>query len=420
MLDVSSPAESATTFDASAFAAAHSRSVSAQAADPELWLGFDRPLTFSGQSGSSELMIAGLEARGWKCRAVQFPALDRTIRLKVIRYLAYAYRVAVGSASLLRIVLRPNAVLHLNLPQSIASFAKMGPAFVLTSILRPSQRRIVSLNGSVFLGWDREQKEARIFRFLLRRASVVTVVGEYQRERLANLGVPRSMIMVMTNTCEFDAVTEAAVRHKHANTRDAVNLLHLSLLIESKGYPEFLEALELLGRTSRARIRAVLCGPLHFSSYCRRFLDPATKESWILDQLAKIEKYDHVEAEWIRGAAGAEKQRLMQEAEIFVFPSSFPVEAQPLVLLEAMANGCAIICSTVGEIPSTVDDDCAISLPNPTTQAVADAIETLVGDPERRLKMGLAARRRFESIFSRPAHIDRWEEIIRGETTYAP
>jgi glycosyltransferase involved in cell wall biosynthesis len=419
MPDVSTPVQLVPTFHPKTITAGHSRRVQANAADPEVWLGFDRPLTFSGQSGSSELMISGLEARGWTCRVVQFPALDRTIRVKLIRYLAYAYRVAAGSASLLRIVLRRNAVLHLNLPQSIASFAKMGPAFVLTSILRPSQRRIVSLNGSVFVGWDRDQKEAKIFRFLLSRASVVTVVGEQQRERLAELGVPRSSIMVMTNTCEFDAITEAAVRRKHANVGGAVNVLHLSLLIESKGYPEFLEALEVLGRTSSARIRAILCGPLHFSSYCRRFLDPESKESWILDQMARIAKHDNVEAQWIRGAAGAEKQRLMQEAEIFVFPSTFPVEAQPLVLLEAMANGCAIICSTVGEIPSTVNSDCAIMLPNPTTEAVADAIATLVGDPERRLRMGLAARLRFEAIFSHPAHIDKWQEILRGETAFA-
>jgi glycosyltransferase involved in cell wall biosynthesis len=92
------------------------------------------------------------------------------------------------------------------------------------------------------------------------------------------------------------------------------------------------------------------------------------------------------------------------------------VEAQPLVLLEAMANGCAIVSSAVGEIPSTLDSSCAILLDDPTTAHVADALQALLGEPARRLDLGLAARRRFEDRFSRPAYISRWQDIFRGAT----
>jgi glycosyltransferase involved in cell wall biosynthesis len=57
-----------------------------------------------------------------------------------------------------------------------------------------------------------------------------------------------------------------------------------------------------------------------------------------------------IQLEWIRGARGAEKQALFEQAQIFVLPTQYPVEAQPLAVLEAMAHGCAIVTTDVGEL----------------------------------------------------------------------
>jgi glycosyltransferase involved in cell wall biosynthesis len=139
------------------------------------------------------------------------------------------------------------------------------------------------------------------------------------------------------------------------------------------------------------------------------------KEEWIESKINSIceRKGSRVSVKWICGAHGEEKAELFRNAQIFVFPSTFPVEAQPLVLLEAMASGCALITSTVGEIPSTVDESVAILEENPTAEVLAQDIRKLLESPAERVRLGLGGVARMREKYSVSVHIDNWERVIR-------
>lgn len=62
-------------------------------------------------------------------------------------------------------------------------------------------------------------------------------------------------------------------------------------------------------------------------------------------------------------------------------------------LLEAMASGCAIIATDVGETRRLLDDSCAILI-DPQPDRLAEAVGNLVSNPERCRALGLAARKR--------------------------
>ena len=54
--------------------------------------------------------------------------------------------------------------------------------------------------------------------------------------------------------------------------------------------------------------------------------------------------------------AGADKQRLLRESDIFVLPTTHPTEGQPISILEAMGNGLAVVTTDYPGIADVVCD----------------------------------------------------------------
>jgi glycosyltransferase involved in cell wall biosynthesis len=106
----------------------------------------------------------------------------------------------------------------------------------------------------------------------------------------------------------------------------------------------------------------------------------------------------------------AEAQRLIGRAAVVALPSHR--EGMPLVLLEAMAHGRAVVATPVGGIPSLVEDGVTgLSVPKGDPVALREAITRLLGNPALRRKLGAAARGRVEEVAS-------WDRVV-GETLAA-
>ncbi|GIV76374.1 MAG: hypothetical protein KatS3mg050_0768 [Litorilinea sp.] len=205
---------------------------------------------------------------------------------------------------------------------------------------------------------------------------------------------------------------EACRRKQALAAEEPLRILFLSNLLESKGYPEFLAALALLGQRTPRPVEAVLCGQVVLSAEDGRFRSVAEASRWIEARLAAINGHGRCQVRWIQGAYGREKEALFHQSHVFVLPTRYPVEAQPLVLLEALASGCAIITTRQGEIPSTLSPETAILLAEATPDALADALVRLAQDDATRLRLALAGLELFRARFSLDRHLDRWEELL--------
>ena len=163
-------------------------------------------------------------------------------------------------------------------------------------------------------------------------ASCVVLGSAAQRFVIDELRVPENRVEIVTNGVPEPTETRRKVRP------DAVQrVLFLGNLSERKGVSDLLQALALPGFDD-SRLEVTLAGGGPIEEYRIKANELG------LGQLVKF--------------AGWSDQRkvalLMARADLLVLPSYD--EGLPLVILEALANGVAVVCSPVGEIPSVLSD----------------------------------------------------------------
>jgi glycosyltransferase involved in cell wall biosynthesis len=87
----------------------------------------------------------------------------------------------------------------------------------------------------------------------------------------------------------------------------------------------------------------------------------------------------------------------------------------PNVLVEAMASGLPVVTTSAGGIPELVQHDVDGVLAEPgDLAALARLIAELVDDPQRRERLGTAARATVERSFDIDVAAQRLEEVLRS------
>jgi len=93
-----------------------------------------------------------------------------------------------------------------------------------------------------------------------------------------------------------------------------------------------------------------------------------------------------------------ERSEFMKNIDVFVLPSL--TEGTPNVIIEAMAHEKPIIATAVGGVPDHVPEDVGILVPPDDNRALAAAMTRMAADSELRRRMGAAARRKYEQLFT--------------------
>jgi hypothetical protein len=261
----------------------------------------------TGQQRASELVLAGLEARGWQTRAITTPLLDRSRDTRIRQLLGLGPRLVSAWVKGLA-ALRSSDIMHVGLGQTPFALLRDGVPLVTGDLSRFDAQAVVSLNGSLFMCWSYGSIQAQILRRLVRAARYVTVVGPGQRDQMIRLGIPPEKVIWMDNACELAPIAEGECVAKHADTEtQPLRVLYLSNLLETKGYTEFVRAIGCLADGADVPVEATLCGPIVRMDGDVLFSSTEEARSWLQSQVVRISALPRVRLRWIEGAYGADK-----------------------------------------------------------------------------------------------------------------
>ncbi len=102
---------------------------------------------------------------------------------------------------------------------------------------------------------------------------------------------------------------------------------------------------------------------------------------------------------------------LMRASAVLAVPSRW-YENQPMTILEAYGCGRPVVASDIGGLPEQVQDGVTGRLvPHSDPSALAEALATIAGDPQRAHLMGAAARDRAVASYSIAAHLQSLDAV---------
>jgi glycosyltransferase involved in cell wall biosynthesis len=305
------------------------------------------------------------------------------------------------AARLWRMLTRHTAAdVYIPISQSPWGFAR-DAVFVAVAAAR-GRRTILHLHGGHLQKFYRDS--APHMRWLMRRvfkqtdaAWALTQSLEGQFAGLVDERRVQSVENVVSDPLEDCALAVDA----DADASVSFRLLYLANLLPEKGCFELISALHLLGDACGGwEVRLV-------GEVDRDVGEQLRHEISLLARRGPTVKVTGV-------LHGADKAAQFRWADGFVYPTYYPFEGQPLVLLEALGYGLPIVSTRHAGIPETVRDGVDGLLVDPRdTRALAAALLHLSCDQAARAAFGTAARDRYESNY-RPERLVRdLERVMR-------
>jgi len=177
---------------------------------------------------------------------------------------------------------------------------------------------------------------------------------------------------------------------------DAPRLLCLGRLHREKGMDVALAAFATIARRF-PRARLILAG------------DGAARSD--LEQQVADLHISHA-VEFVGWVAPEEVPALINSATLVLIPSR--EEAFSLVALEAALMARAVVGTRVGGLPEVVvHHETGLLVDKEDSAGLAQAISFLIDNPDAAVRMGQAARRRVEKVFSWEKHVDAYDALYQ-------
>jgi glycosyltransferase involved in cell wall biosynthesis len=292
---------------------------------------------------------------------------------------------------------RDVAAVYLPIAQAFPGLAR-DLLFVIVARLARKPFAIHLHGGSFGTYYQSQNAVARhVIAGVLRDAALGIVLTEQLRPALECV-IPADRIAVVQNGLDLPKSERPA---RSRATSDTVDVLFLSTLYPAKGVYVFIEAIAE-ARKSRPQLRGVVAGQWPSEEIHREAL--ALVETLALEDAIKF----------VGPVEGGAKTDLLNEVDIFCFPSFYPLEGQPLVIIEAMAARLPVVATSWRGISETViDQETGFLVDEPSPTLVAEKLTHLIDHPEVRERLGRAGRARYEDLYTQRAFGERMVRVLQ-------
>lgn len=186
------------------------------------------------------------------------------------------------------------------------------------------------------------------------------------------------------------------IKHRPVRTRNSVRRIgFLSNISREKGVIEFVELMEQI-QNKDLSIEGVLAGPFESEQL----------EQEILNRIGDGVVYEGAKY-------GEAKQQFFDSIDVFIFPTIYANEAEPIVVYEALSCGVPVIAYGRGAIPEVLTPECGLVI-DPSQPFANPAYEKLLEwseHPSRLASASTCAQERFTQLAEE--NRDRWEALKR-------
>ncbi|ENA4998106.1 glycosyltransferase family 4 protein [Escherichia albertii] len=216
------------------------------------------------------------------------------------------------------------------------------------------------LHGSDFVYFRDNQGKViqKIIDFVYSRIDTSIVLTEGMREQYKQY---QKMKVFVVSNCYYRL---SKFDLKLCLVKSELRLVYLSNLMYSKGIIHLIRAVKRCfknGMKLNLKIAGSICSDEYCSEYeLKTLFFEEIKECSYIQYLGPVQ--------------GEEKNNLLLESDIFILPTFYRSEAQPISIIEAMYYGCVIITTGHNYVKELVGEKNGVIIDKDSQQAIADAL----------------------------------------------
>jgi len=240
-----------------------------------------------------------------------------------------------------------------------------------------------------------------LIRFFLKKCNAIIVLGNSLIPMYHFLPEINNKIFVVNNAL----TTSYQLERSEFCKSGVVNFLYLSNLIYTKGYIHILEAAEILLRDNIKQFNLTFAG--HFMK------SPDDPED--IDGIQEIfqegiKLYKNIK--YIGPVGGIDKHNLLKYSDVFILPTNYYVEGQPVSIIEAMAYSMPVITTNYRSIPDIVCKENAKFVEYSNIEQIKDAMNYFIQNKKIIEEMGSQSRKLYQNKFTWETHFENIRKII--------
>ncbi|EHI1013667.1 glycosyltransferase family 4 protein, partial [Escherichia coli] len=183
-----------------------------------------------------------------------------------------------------------------------------------------------------------------------------------------------------------------------------LKILYLSNVMYSKGVFHLIRAVKSLVKEGYD-LSLVIAGEI----LSDEFLNQQAAEKIFFD---RIKKSDFIS--YVGTVSGEAKKEVLIDADVFILPTFYRSEAQPISIIEAMLYGCLIITSRHKYLEDMISEDNGLLITKKSAYAIKEAIKVVYSATDLVEKSNLNRKLALDK-YKPEIYIGKITEIIKGE-----
>jgi len=271
---------------------------------------------------------------------------------------------------------------------------------------------ILHLKGGGYKAFYNDQPKfcQQIIKKTVSRATYIIVLGELLKQQFDFVDCYKDKVKVVPNGLTFGLPADQINQKKLPKNKEPLRILYLSNLIPSKGYNDLLDAMALLKKQG-FNVRCDFCGAFRTTVVDRNNQSSQERKNNFYQQISRLNLQSEVT--YHGTVQGKVKQQFLENAHVFILPTYYPWEGQPISIIEALAFATPIISTQHGGIPEElIEGYNGLFVESQNPDDIAEKIKKLVLDPAEYTRMSHNARKHFEENFTREKHLAHLIAII--------